>query len=81
MLANNQQHAFVRGTSGTLEHFWWTPPGNLTHDAWGQGISSDPTALAIGMQQHAWAQDSGGTIQHWYWDPTTQSVAHDSWGQ
>jgi hypothetical protein len=81
LLAGSQQHVFVRGTGGTLEHWWWDPSAGITHDTWGSGIAGDPTAELIDSQQHVWAQDAAGHAQHWYWDPTTNAIAHDDWGQ
>ncbi len=75
-----EQHAFARGTGGTLEHFWWSAGGGLAHDTWATGIARDPAALAIGDFQAVWAVDAAGKLQHWYWGPSTQGVQHDTWG-
>lgn len=77
---SGEQHAFVRGTGGTLEHFWWTPSVGIRHDTWGSGLVGDPAALAIGDYQGVWAVDGSGKLQHWYWGPDTNGVQHDSWG-
>ena len=75
------QHAFVRGGQGTLEHFWWSAGNGISHDTWGTGVFDDPTAEVINGQQHVWAQGAGGHALHWYWDPSTGNLAHDDWGQ
>jgi hypothetical protein len=79
-LYDGDQHAFVRGTAGTLEHWWWSQASGFSHDTWGSGIASDPAALAIGEFQDVWAVDGGGNVQHWYWGPKTNGVQHDTWG-
>jgi surface antigen len=80
---NGEQHAFARGTGGTVEHWWWTPndAGGIRHDTWGSGITEDPTAALIGEQQHVWAAGSNGNTLHWFWDPATSSIQQDNWGK
>ncbi|MGE5184703.1 MAG: glycoside hydrolase domain-containing protein [Acidobacteriota bacterium] len=74
------QHAFARGTGGTLEHWYYTPAGGLAHDTWGSGLAGDPAAIVIGKYQDAWAIDAAGALQHWYWDPDANAIRHDTWG-
>ena len=80
LLYNGDQHAFVRGTSGTLEHWWWSQGSGFSHDTWGSGVASDPAALTIGDFQDVWAVDGSGNVQHWYWGPSTNGVQQDTWG-
>jgi hypothetical protein len=74
------QHAFARGSSGTLEHFFYSPGAGIHHDSWGSGLAGDPAALVIGAFQDVWAIDTGGSLQHWWWGPSTNGVQHDTWG-
>jgi hypothetical protein len=79
-LADQQQHAFVRGAERRARTILGARTRD-THDSWGGGITGDPTAERIDAQQHVWAQDAAGAVQHWYWDPSTNAIAHDNWGQ
>ena len=71
MLAGAQQHVFARSGAGVLVHYWWDPATNqISHDAWGTGLASDPVAVTIGEFQDVWAVDTAGALQHWYsWTP------------
>ncbi len=70
---NGDQEAFVRGTGGTLEHFWWDLALGISQETWGSGIAEDPTAEMVSSQQHVWALDAWGRAQHWYWDPASEA--------
>lgn len=82
LVAGSDQHAFARGSSGTLEHWYWDPSAGLQHDTWdaAAGLVGDPAAATIGAFQDVWAIDGGGNLQHWYWGPSTGGVLHDTWG-
>jgi hypothetical protein len=77
--AGSQQHAFARGTDGSLQHWIWDQ--DYRHDVWVTGgLASDPAVIQMGGGQHAFAADASGNLQHWWWTPDSNQISHDTWG-
>ncbi|GAA3741126.1 exo-alpha-sialidase [Plantactinospora mayteni] len=78
----NQQHAFARGTDGSLVHrLWDSGSSSLRSEVWaGAGsLAGAPTVLVTDYQQHAFARGTDGSLRHWWYDHGTRALRSQTW--
>ncbi len=78
---SGEQHAFARGKTGTLGHWWWTSSTGIPATPGVRGSPETRPPRSSMLSSTSGRPAAAGRAQHWFWDPSINAVNRDDWGQ